>query len=47
MTLNRTYYSKKFGAVVTIRFEQASNKMIWVRTVHGTEHLMFRSHLSA
>lgn len=47
MTLNRTYYSATFGAVVTIKFEQASNKMIWVRTRFGTEHLVTRRSLKA
>lgn len=47
MTLNRTYIHPTFGAVVTVKFEQASNKMIWVRTIHGTTHIVFRRHLTA
>jgi hypothetical protein len=47
MTLNRTYIHKTLGAVVTIKFEQASNKMIWVQEITGKQHLVFRRHLEA
>lgn len=46
MTLNRSYFSPQYGMVTTWKYEQCSNKLIWVKTRDGRECLVSRSSLS-